>query len=178
VLVGALAIFVAGCSDESSNQHHRARGNQHAGLRPGEALGLRWADLGVNTLLIERAISLGEEGDTKTRRHRAVRLLSPLKRDLAEWRLASGRPSETALVFPGVDGTPWTLAAYQSWRRRAFRRATSWKTPRACPRRMRFGPRGSEWYPLGTRKRSAGAIAADERIPESRIAMRDPREWS
>lgn len=96
----------------------------YAGLRPGEALALRWADLGVNTVLIERAISLGDEGDTKTRRHRAVRLFGPLRRDLAEWRLAAGRPSEAALVFPGVDGTPWTLAAYQSWRRRAFRRAS------------------------------------------------------
>ena len=26
-------------------------------------------------------------------------------------------------MFPGKDGRPWTLAAYQSWRRRAFNRA-------------------------------------------------------
>ena len=33
------------------------------------------------------------------------------------------RPSETSLIFPSATGTPWTLAAYQSWRRRAFERA-------------------------------------------------------
>ena len=39
----------------------------YAGLRPGEALGLRWGDVRAHTLLIQRAISLGEESDTKTR---------------------------------------------------------------------------------------------------------------
>ena len=48
----------------------------YAGLRPGEALGLRWGDVRENTLLIQRAISLGEESDTKTRQHRTVRLLA------------------------------------------------------------------------------------------------------
>jgi integrase len=96
----------------------------YAGLRPGEALGLRWGDVRERTILIQRAISLGEEADTKTRQHRTVRLLSPLAADLRSWRMASGRPNDNQLVFPGKDGQPWTQAAYQSWRRRAFRRAT------------------------------------------------------
>ena len=29
----------------------------------------------------------------------------------------------SALLFPGHDGQPWSLPAYQSWRRRAFKRA-------------------------------------------------------
>ena len=95
----------------------------YAGLRPGEALGLRWGDIRENTLLVQRAISLGEEADTKTRQHRTVRLLSPLAADLRTWRMASGRPGDCEFVFPGKDGRPWTLAAYQSWRRRAFKRA-------------------------------------------------------
>ncbi|HEX2397059.1 MAG TPA: tyrosine-type recombinase/integrase [Solirubrobacteraceae bacterium] len=95
----------------------------YAGLRPGEALALRWGDVRERTLLVERALSLGEEADTKTRRHRTVRLLDPLRRDLAEWRLASGRPADSALVFPSAEGDPWSLAAYQSWRRRTFARA-------------------------------------------------------
>jgi integrase len=34
------------------------------------------------------------------------------------------RPTgENTLIFPSGAGTPWTLAAYQSWRRRAFKRA-------------------------------------------------------
>ena len=95
----------------------------YGGLRPGEALGLRWGDVRERTLLIERAVSLGEVGDTKTRAHRTVRMLTPLAQDLREWRLASGRPDDRALVFPGRDGKPWTQPAYQSWRRRAFKRA-------------------------------------------------------
>ena len=94
----------------------------HAGLRPGEALGLRWGDVRDRTLLVQRSISLGEEADTKTRQHRTVRLLAPLDSDLRSWRSAAGRPDDSQLVFPGKDGRPWTQAAYQSWRRRAFNR--------------------------------------------------------
>jgi integrase len=96
----------------------------YAGLRPGEALGLRWGDVRERTILIQRSISLGEEADTKTRQHRTVRLLAPLAADLRFWRMAAGRPHDDQLVFPGKDGQPWTQAVYQSWRRRAFHRAT------------------------------------------------------
>ena len=96
----------------------------YAGLRPGEALGLRWGDVRDQTMLIQRASSLGEESDTKTRQHRTVRLLAPLAADLRSWRMAAGRPGDAELVFPGKEGRPWTQAAYQSWRRRAFKRAT------------------------------------------------------
>jgi integrase len=95
----------------------------YAGLRPGEALGLRWGDIRERTLLIQRSISVGAEADTKTRQHRAVRLLEPLASDLRIWRMAAGRQDDHELVFPGTDGQPWTQAAYQSWRRRAFARA-------------------------------------------------------
>jgi integrase len=95
----------------------------YAGLRPGEALALRWGDVRDRTLLVERALSLGEEKDTKTTAHRTVRLLAPLAVDLKAWQMRSGRPSDRALVFPGREGKPWTEAAYQSWRGQAFARA-------------------------------------------------------
>lgn len=95
----------------------------YAGLRPGEALALRWSDVRDRTLLVERAISLGEEKDTKTTAHRTVRLLGPLAADLREWRLRSGRPADDRLIFPSREGRPWSQSAYQSWRRKAFRRA-------------------------------------------------------
>jgi integrase len=95
----------------------------YAGLRPGEALALQWHDVRDNTILVERALSLGEEADTKTTAHRTVRLLAPLRADLAEWRLASGRPSGHEPVFPNHRGGAWTEAAYQSWRRRSFNAA-------------------------------------------------------
>lgn len=95
----------------------------YAGLRPGEALALRWASIQERTILVEAAVAMGKIGPTKTRRARTVRLLRPLARDLAEWRMRCGRPPDSALVFPGRDGEPWTLAAYQNWRRRFFDRA-------------------------------------------------------
>jgi integrase len=97
----------------------------YAGLRPGEALGLRWGDVGERTLLIERSVSLGVVKATKTGQRRNVRLLAPLASDLREWRLRSGRPNDEALIFPGVGGLPVTEPAYQSWRRRAFAKALS-----------------------------------------------------
>ena len=95
----------------------------YAGLRPGEALALRWRDVRERTLLVERAVSLGAEKDTKTAAHRTVRLLSPLVADLREWKMRAGRPGDGELMFPGHDDRPWSEAAYQSWRRRAFARA-------------------------------------------------------
>lgn len=95
----------------------------YAGLRPGEALALKWRDIREQTMLVERAVSLGEEKDTKTTAHRTVRLLAPLATDLREWKLRSGRPGDQELIFPSRAGIVWTLAAYQSWRRRAFARA-------------------------------------------------------
>jgi len=95
----------------------------YAGLRPSEALALRWEDVRERTILVQRAIVLGGEDDTKTTQHRTVRLLAPLKLDLSEWLLAGGRPDSQTLVFPGHDGGPWTVAAYASWRRRSFNRA-------------------------------------------------------
>jgi len=97
----------------------------YAGLRPGEALALRWGDVSEHSLLVQRAVALGAEKGTKTGRNRTVRLLDPLRRDLAMWRLASGRPDHRALVFPADDGGVWTREAYGSWRRRAFASAAT-----------------------------------------------------
>ena len=72
----------------------------YAGLRPGEALALQWRDVREQTILIERALSLGQEDDTKTDAHRTVRLLSPLATDLREWRLRCGRPGSH---MPGLS---------------------------------------------------------------------------
>jgi integrase len=95
----------------------------YAGLRPGEALALRWSDVRDRTLLVERSLSLGAEKGTKTGAHRTVRLLAPLAADLREWRMRAGRPEPRAVIFPGHDGKPWSEPAYQSWRRRSFKRA-------------------------------------------------------
>jgi integrase len=97
----------------------------YAGLRPGEALALRWRDVRERTILVERAADgYGGVKTTKTRAVRSVRLLSPLAADLKEWRLASGRPAHDALVFPGVGEHTVTREAWKSWTRRTW--ANAW----------------------------------------------------
>lgn len=95
----------------------------YSGLRPGEALALQWQDIREQTILVERAVSLGEEKDTKTAAHRTVRMLTPLAADLRAWSASRGQTTDQGLVFPSQTGELWTLPAYNSWVRRAFRRA-------------------------------------------------------
>jgi integrase len=83
----------------------------YAGLRPGELRGLRWRHVGNRTLLIDAE---------KTGARRNVRLLSPLKADLGEWRAAGGDPPADVWVFPGADGGGWSANAFEKWRRRVF----------------------------------------------------------
>ena len=92
----------------------------YAGLRPGEALALEWRHIRERTILIEQALAFGEVKETKTGQTRTVRLFGPLAADLAEWQLASGRPVQKALVFPGKEGKPWTDTSYRNWRRRVY----------------------------------------------------------
>jgi integrase len=92
----------------------------YAGLRPGEALALRWEDVRERTLLIERALTYGEIKPTKNEQTRTVRLLAPLAQDLAEWRMRCGRPADGRLVFPGSGGAPWSRWDPQNWRVRVF----------------------------------------------------------
>jgi integrase len=92
----------------------------YAGLRPGEALALTWGDVRDNVLVVDKALSLGDVKETKTRQTRTVRLLRPLATDLAKWRMVQGRPDDREPVFPMRDGRFWTDTAYRNWRRRVF----------------------------------------------------------
>src|SRR5262249_3254243 len=83
-------------------------------------LALRWGDIGERTILVDRGAALGDVKGTKTGKRRSVRLLAPVAADLAEWRLASRGPDETALVFPRRDGRVWTEEDWRNWRQRIF----------------------------------------------------------
>ncbi len=87
----------------------------------------------------QRALSLGEDADTKTHQHRTVRLLAPLREDLDGLAPLGGRGNK--LVFPGHDGEPWSLPAYQSWRRRAFSARLAAPPASSTRRRTRSGTR-------------------------------------
>ena len=97
----------------------------YAGVRPGEALALRWADVRERVLRVERATADGAVKETKTGTTRTVRLLAPLVADLGEWRLANGRPDGGALVFPTQGGGVWRLHDWKNWSRRVYSPASA-----------------------------------------------------
>ncbi len=95
----------------------------YAGLRPGEALALTWGHVRERTILVEQAVSYGEVKSTKTRATRSVRMLAPLKVELAELRIREARPLDERFVFPAHDGRPWDEDDWANWRSRVFRAA-------------------------------------------------------
>jgi integrase len=58
----------------------------------------------------------GRVKSTKTTDRRTVRLLAALAQEIREFKLAAGRPPETALIVPGDDGKGWTKTDWQCWR--------------------------------------------------------------
>jgi integrase len=71
--------------------------------------------------LVEQALVDGELKGQKTNRPpRTVDPLPALARDLAEWRLATGRPESDAYVFPAASGGPWRDHDWRNWRKRVY----------------------------------------------------------
>jgi integrase len=97
----------------------------YGGLRPGEALALTWGDIGAMAIAVDKALSLGEEKETKTGKVRSVPMLRPLAHDLNEWRIASGNPADNQLVFPAHNDHHWQEHTYKNWRRRTFKPAAA-----------------------------------------------------
>jgi integrase len=97
----------------------------YAGLRPQEAVALRWHHVRERTLLIEEVI--GGDGELRGQKAgkppRTVDLLQPLKQDLTELRLREGRPKPDELVFPRTDDW-WLKSDWRNWRRRVWRVTT------------------------------------------------------
>lgn len=84
----------------------------YAGLRPGEAYAARWGDLADRSLYV---------GAQKTRKDRHVTLLSPVVADLAEWRMACGRPDDRRLIFePSRARNSGGERVWANWRRRVY----------------------------------------------------------
>lgn len=80
----------------------------YTGMRPGEALHLRWQDVATDGLHVGGAFDLtaGAAKTTKTGDVRDVRLIAPLAQDLAEWRLRCGRPAGRERVLPHPSAAP------------------------------------------------------------------------
>jgi site-specific recombinase XerC len=85
---------------------------EYSGPRPeSEALPLRWSQIGKRTITYRGT----KGGAVKPRR---TRLLAPLARDLAEFRIRCGRPGDDELVFGEWSGDDW-----DNWRERIFQPA-------------------------------------------------------
>src|SRR6266545_3935478 len=89
-------------------------------IEPPSPLAVERQHIGERTILIEGAVALGNVKETKTRQTRSVRLLAPLATDVAEWRLACGRPDGSTFVFPGLEGRPWADHDWRNWRKRVY----------------------------------------------------------
>lgn len=126
----------------------------YAGLRPSECLALTWEDVRQETILVAKGLEPdGSVKATKTDRHRAVRLLDELRRDLAEWRMQSGRPADRALVFPRSDGKAWTKQDWTTWSRQQWKPACTAVGLEPVPR------------PYDLRHGFASLLAAEGRSP-------------
>ncbi|HJU35878.1 MAG TPA: site-specific integrase [Gaiellaceae bacterium] len=91
----------------------------YCGLRPGEALALRWGDVREKTIHVHQSISYGTAKEPKNRKARSALLLPVLREELAELRSAvSGRDDD--LLFGRGDGEPLLDTDYRNWRRRVF----------------------------------------------------------
>ncbi|MFA9269470.1 MAG: tyrosine-type recombinase/integrase [Baekduiaceae bacterium] len=91
----------------------------YSGLRPAEALALRWDDVHDKTLLVSRACDLtgGAIKSTKTGPSRVVRFLTPLAADLKSWQKTCPKSTER-WIFPPADGNPWRKSDWDNWRNR------------------------------------------------------------
>ena len=94
----------------------------YAGLRPGEALALRWKHIATKSIVVEGAVSNGRHKDTKTGKVRSVRLLAPLADDLRAWRAASTHDTDDDLIFPRPNGEAWSTEDWKNWTNRVFQR--------------------------------------------------------
>ena len=92
----------------------------YAGLRPQEARALRWGDIGVRTIRVERAAASLSVKATKTGKMRTVRLLAPLAEDVTAWRAVQGHPADETYVFPTPRGCLMSDTDYRNWRSRVY----------------------------------------------------------
>ena len=99
----------------------------YAGLRPGEALALRWSNIADRTIYVTQSLALGSEKATKTGTRRTVSLLAPLAEDLRRFRRHA---DANDLVFPRPNGGVWQDHDWRNWRRRVFQRAAA---AEGCP---------------------------------------------
>src|SRR5260221_11501034 len=86
-------------------------------MRPGEIVGLQWADVGENTVQVKRRVYRHHVDTPKTTNSvRRAALPPSLVADLQEWRSLYPKATPTDWVFPSENGrTP--ISPGNVWRR-------------------------------------------------------------
>jgi integrase len=95
----------------------------YAGLRPAEALGLKWRDLDElhSELLAGERVANGDEADPKTPTSlRRVPIIAPLMQDLRAWRDVTPFPGAESPMIPSQDGMPFNTQAIRNYSRLIF----------------------------------------------------------
>jgi integrase len=140
------------------------------GCRPGEALGLRWSDIGERIAIVRRVSGKEVVEGTKTGRHRSVPLLRPLHADLDRLRqFCGGAASE--YVFRTPAGGHWVETDWRNYRSRHFRAALErveaewdgWRRSLGDPATVRESVAGlasTRPYDLGRHTHSALMLAS------------------
>lgn len=89
------------------------------GCRPGEALALRWSDIGARASIARRLSGREIVEGTKAGGHRSAPILAPLRDDLDSLRLRCNAPAD-AFVFPTRRGRHWVETDWRNYRSRHF----------------------------------------------------------
>jgi integrase len=78
------------------------------GLRPSEVSALRWEHRVGDVITIQQAAVRGDVTGTKTGRERRLRIIEPLKSELAAWHQQCGTP-DAGYIFPSAKGGPCNI---------------------------------------------------------------------
>lgn len=95
----------------------------YAGLRPAEALALKWCDLDElhRELLAGERVANGDEAQPKTpTSKRRVPIIAPLMEDLLAWRAVTPFCGLESPIITSPDGLPWGTQAFRNWTRTMF----------------------------------------------------------
>ncbi len=95
----------------------------YAGLRPAEALALRWRDIDElhRELLAGERVANGDEAKPKTpTSKRRIPIVAPLMDDLVAWRAVTPFRGPDSPIVASPDGLPWGTQAFRNWTRTMF----------------------------------------------------------
>jgi hypothetical protein len=88
-----------------------------------------WADITHTHINVDKALSMGQVGQTKTGKERRVPLIAPVRSDLTQWRMRIGGTKDHELVFPNFAGEHWSESDRHSWSGRHLKPALKGGTP-------------------------------------------------